>query len=106
MRLLFDEQLAEELCDLVRDAFPDSLHVRLLGRGGASDDGIWQLAREHGCVLVTKDEDFVVREVLRKGPPVVWIRLGNTRRAELLRRMDVDFGSIVIALERGETLVE
>jgi len=56
VRLLFDEQLAEELCDLVRDAFPDSLHVRRLGRGGAFDDGIWHLARGHGCVLVTKDE--------------------------------------------------
>jgi hypothetical protein len=30
----------------------------------------------------------------------------NTRRAELLRRMDADFSAIINALERGETLVE
>jgi predicted nuclease of predicted toxin-antitoxin system len=34
VRLLVDEQLAEELCGLLRDIFPDSLHVRLLGQEG------------------------------------------------------------------------
>ena len=81
-------------------------HVTDCGLATASDDVIRTYAASTGAVIITKDEDFVVREVLRKGPPVVWIRLGNTRRAELLRRMDVDFSSIVIALERGETLVE
>jgi hypothetical protein len=37
---------------------------------------------------------------------VVWIRVGNTRRAELLRRMSADFDAIVTALARGETLIE
>jgi len=37
---------------------------------------------------------------------VVWLRVGNTRRAELLRRIDANFSAIVSALERGETLVE
>jgi len=56
VRLLFDEQLSEELVTALEDLFPDSLHVRLLGKGGAADPIIWQLAREHGCVLVTKDD--------------------------------------------------
>ena len=71
MRLLFDEQLPEELCDLLHDAFPHSLHVRLLGAGGASDERVWQLAIDHGCVLVTKDEDFHRFSVLRGAPPRV-----------------------------------
>jgi predicted nuclease of predicted toxin-antitoxin system len=57
-------------------------------------------------VIVTKDEDFAVRRVLEEGPAVVWVRTGNTRRAELLRRIEFDFSAIVAALERGETLVE
>ena len=81
-------------------------HVTDCGLATAPDDVIRSYAASTGAVIITKDEDFVVREVLRKGPPVVWLRIGNTRRAELLRRMDVDFSSIVIALERGETLVE
>jgi hypothetical protein len=32
VRLLFDEQLSEELVTALHDLFPDSLHVRLLVR--------------------------------------------------------------------------
>ncbi len=42
MRLLFDEQLSEALCLLLRDVFPDSLHTRQIGAGGAP-----RLLREH-----------------------------------------------------------
>ena len=85
MRLLFDEQLAEDLCELLRDAFPESHHVRLLGAGGASDEHVWQLAIDHGCVLVTKDEDFHRFSVLRGAPPkVVWLRIGNCTTGEIL----------------------
>jgi hypothetical protein len=37
VRLLFDEQLSEELVNILDDLFPDSLHLRLLGAGGAAD---------------------------------------------------------------------
>jgi predicted nuclease of predicted toxin-antitoxin system len=70
----------------VHDLFPDSLHVRLLGKGGAADPIIWQLAREHGSVLVTKDEDFHRLSVLRGAPPkVVWLRTGNCATADIVR---------------------
>ena len=69
MRLLFDEQLSEELVQTLGDVFPDSLHIRLLDAGGAADSTVWQLAREHQCVLVTKDEDFHRLSVLRGAPP-------------------------------------
>jgi predicted nuclease of predicted toxin-antitoxin system len=86
VRLLFDEQLSEELVTALGDLYPDSLHVRLLGKGGAADPIIWQLAREHGCVLVTKDEDFHRLSVLRGAPPkVVWLRIGNCTTADLAR---------------------
>lgn len=90
MRLLFDEQLSEELLQLLQDLFPDSLHVRRLGAGGSADSRVWDLAREHDCLLVTKDEDFHRLSVLRGPPPnVVWLRLGNCTTedvADLLRR--------------------
>jgi predicted nuclease of predicted toxin-antitoxin system len=78
VRLLFDEQLSEELVTLLHDLFPDSLQIRQIGASGASDEAVWQLARERGCLLVTKDEDFHRLSVLRGAPPkVVWVRLGN-----------------------------
>jgi predicted nuclease of predicted toxin-antitoxin system len=78
MRFLFDEQLPERLPGMLADVFPGSIHVRALAGVGATDDRVWDLAVEHGCLLVTKDEDFHRHSVLRGAPPkVVWIRLGN-----------------------------
>jgi predicted nuclease of predicted toxin-antitoxin system len=108
VRLLFDEQLSEELLKSLDDLFPRSLHVRLLGAGGSTDLTVWQLALEHKCVLVTRDEDFHRLSVLRGSPPkVIWLRIGNCatedvvtlmrRRADDIRR----FGS-----EGEETFLE
>lgn len=40
------------------------------------------------------------------GPPVVWIRLRNTRRWVLLAWFEAALPRILSALERGETLIE
>lgn len=89
-RLLFDEPLSEALCKTLGDIFPGSLHIRLLGQGGAADATVWELARQHGCLVVSKDEDFHRLALLRGAPPkFVWIRLGNCTTIDieqLLRR--------------------
>jgi predicted nuclease of predicted toxin-antitoxin system len=94
MRLLFDEQLSDRLPDLLADIFPGSPHVRPLVGIGTTDARAWELAVEHDCLLVTKDEDFHRLSVLRGAPPkVVWLRLGNCTTeivAELLRRHEAD----------------
>ena len=78
MRLLLDENLSESVLPAIADFYPESLHVRLLGAGGASDDIVWKLAKEHGCVLVTRDEDFLRLSIVRGAPPkVVWLAVGN-----------------------------
>lgn len=83
-RLLFDEQLSEDLCRAMADIFPDSLHIRLLGQGGAADGMVWDLARANGCLLVSKDEDFHRLALLRGAPPkFIWIRLGNCATADV-----------------------
>ena len=86
MRLLFDEQLSEDLSVLLRDVFPDAWHVRQIGAGGAPDLMVWQLAQDRGCLLVTKDEDFHRLSILRGAPPkVVWLRLGNCTTKDVAR---------------------
>ncbi len=90
MRLLFDEQLSEALVQRVADEFPGALHVRVLGRGGALDLDVWEMAREHGCVLVTKDEDFHRLSLLRGAPPkVVWLRIGNCATEDISRLLSM-----------------
>jgi predicted nuclease of predicted toxin-antitoxin system len=58
------------------------------------------------AVIITKDEDFAIRRLLQEGPSIVWVRIGNTRRVDLLRRMEAELSAIVTALDRGETLIE
>jgi len=93
-RLFFDEPLSEKLCEALADIFPGSLHIRLLGHGGAGDATVWDLARQHAGLVVSKDEDFHRLAVLHGPPPkFVWIRLGNCTTdevAQLLRRHHED----------------
>jgi predicted nuclease of predicted toxin-antitoxin system len=108
VRLLFDEQLYEDLPNLVHDIFPKSLHIRQIGAGGATDATVWQLALDRECLLVTKDEDFHRPSILRGSPPkVIWIRLGNCgtrevaqllreRRAEIQRFADQDEATFLV----------
>ena len=108
MRLLFDEQLSEELVTKLADLFPESLHVRLLGAGGAADPSVWDLAREHQCVLVTKDEDFHRLSVLRGAPPlVVWLRIGNCTTEDIVRVLRARAADIRrFEAQSGETVLE
>ena len=41
-----------------------------------------------------------------QGPSVVWIRLGNASRRETLRWFAAVFPDVIVALTRGDTLVE
>jgi predicted nuclease of predicted toxin-antitoxin system len=103
---LVDAQLPPALARRIEALGHSADHVFDSGLTTASDDAIRAYAAKIGAVIVTKDEDFAVRKVLQEGPAVVWVRIGNTRRAELLRRIEADFAAIIAALERGETLVE
>ena len=90
MRLLWDHNLSPRLVKRLADVFPDSLHVGDVGLAAASDDEVWAFAAEHGCVVVSKDSDFLQRSLLLGPPPkAVWIRCGNCRTdaiESLLRR--------------------
>jgi predicted nuclease of predicted toxin-antitoxin system len=84
--LLFDENLAARLAPELADLYPDCIHVRDRGLTGDSDYAIWQHARDHGLVIVSKDEDFQQMSVLYGAPPkVIWIRLGNCSTADVIR---------------------
>lgn len=49
-----------------------------------SDSQVWDYAREHNLVIVTKDADFSERILLSLPPPrVVLLKVGNMRLAEL-----------------------
>lgn len=107
MRLLVDAQLPPALALWLTSQGHDAEHVFDVALGSSPDSVVWTHALQKAAVIVTKDEDFAVRAQLSgDGPPVVWIRYGNVRRAELLRRFAVVWPGIVEALDRGEPLIE
>ena len=82
-------------------------HVGDLGMQAASDAVIWNYALASSSAIITKDEDFAQRKVLAdQGPVVVWIRLPNTRRRDLLAWFEAVLPDVLAALGRGETLIE
>lgn len=107
MRFLIDAQLPPALSRWLEAKGFDARHVEDLGLGSSPDTAIWKLAIETERIIVTKDEDFAVRRTLTStGPQVIWIRWGNTTKSELLRRFTQIFETLVLAIQRGETLVE
>jgi predicted nuclease of predicted toxin-antitoxin system len=106
VRLMFDEPLSEGLCEVLADIFPGSLHVRVLGHGGATDAAVWELARTHSGLLVSKDGDFNRLAVLRGAPPkFVWIRRGTCPTSEIARLLRQRHDDIVWFSEQQEVTV-
>lgn len=84
VKLLFDQNLSPRLVRRLADLHPGSTHVFSLGIDRASDDEVWERAREDGYTIVTKDSDFGDLSVLRGFPPkVIWVRLGNCSTQEI-----------------------
>ncbi len=94
MKLLFDENLSFKLCRQLKDLFPGSSHVRLLGLEHADDRAIWDYAKVNEFALVTLDADFVEMAALLGPPPkVIRLRCGNqgTKVVESLLRNQAGF---------------
>jgi predicted nuclease of predicted toxin-antitoxin system len=76
---LFDENLPVQL------RFSPKLpviHASKVGRN-QTDSQIWDFARSHDLVIVSKDADFSDRIIVQSPPPwVVHLRFGNLRRNE------------------------
>jgi predicted nuclease of predicted toxin-antitoxin system len=108
VKLLFDENLSHRLVELLREEFPGSSHVRNIGLLGAADGLVWDHARDHGFMIVSKDNDFRQRSFLDGAPPkIIWLRVGNAGTADiagLLRREQARIGAFGLDVE-GALLV-
>lgn len=58
-------------------------------------------------MIVTKDEDFaIIAAAGGDTPTLVWVRIGNTRRAALLAWFEPLIDQIVSMVEAGNRLIE
>jgi predicted nuclease of predicted toxin-antitoxin system len=66
------------LVKALAELYPVSDHVRNLGLASADDLDVWNYAKAHGFVIVSKDSDFHQRSFVEGAPPkVIWLRVGN-----------------------------
>lgn len=106
-RFLVDAQLPPALARWLAAQGHEASHVGDVGLQAASDAAIWDYAVGYNAAIITKDEDFARRKVLgATGPCVIWIRLPNARRRDLLVWFEAALPSIAAALDRAETLIE
>ncbi len=110
MKLLFDQNLSHRLLSTLQKDYPESQHVRHVGRGEASDEMVWQYAAQHGFNILTKDADFHQRSFLFGYPPkVIWIRYGNCSTItieQLLRSHREDIARFVGDQESAFLVIE
>lgn len=84
MKFLLDQNLSPSLVGRLASCFPGSVHAQSVGLDRASDLQLWEFAKAHGLVIVTKDDDFNDLSVVRGSPPkVVWLQLGNCTTAQV-----------------------
>jgi predicted nuclease of predicted toxin-antitoxin system len=107
VRFLVDAQLPPALARWLTARGYGSTHLVDHGLLEAADIAIWAEAKRMQAVIVSKDEDFVHLRTLRPdGPSLVWVRVGNTTRRELLAWFDRLLPEIERALLAGERLIE
>ncbi|HZD41001.1 MAG TPA: DUF5615 family PIN-like protein [Terriglobales bacterium] len=103
MKLLFDQNLSYKLADRLADLFPDSTHVREVSLQEADDAVVWESAKQHGFVIVSKDSDFHQRSFVFGYPPkVIWVQLGNCTTTEVEQVIRKDFDAIKAFYEDTE----
>ena len=56
--LLLDQNLPPRISARLADSFPGSEHVSEVGLANVLDQALWEFARDHGLVIVSKDSDF------------------------------------------------
>ena len=107
MRFLVDNQLPAALAAWLREQGHAADHVLDLQLAQSKDNPIWQHAQSQGAIIVSKDEDFAewVRRG-RPGPAVVWLRLGNSTRRELLAWIAPRWPTVMTRLQEGARLIE
>jgi predicted nuclease of predicted toxin-antitoxin system len=107
MKFLVDANLPPGLADWLRANQCEAVHISDLLGLTSDDRAVFDFAREHGYIIVTKDEDFAALTTLTAGPaPVVWLRLGNATNDCLRNWLEPLLPVIVHRLASGEILIE
>ena len=108
MKLLVDNQLPVALARYLESNGMESVHVQDVGLDCADDKSIWQYALVRNLIIITKDEDFQAMANRQRSipPQVVWLRMGNCRKTDLLETFSKILPALRDLLNAGEAVIE
>lgn len=86
MKLLLDENLSRRLVPFLQNNYPNSTQVALINLQSSTDLQIWEYAKLHSFVIVTRDADFYELSLHNQvnAPKVIWLRVSNVAKSEVL----------------------
>ena len=104
-RLLVDAQLPPALCEWFTERGFPATHVRDTLGGQTPDREIAAYVEAHELVLVTKDDDFLLRHPPVRSRPI-WLRCGNISNRGLRLWLDPLWPAIKARLLERERVIE
>lgn len=107
MKLVIDNQLPPALARFIQAELNcTAIHVIDVDMRDATDAEVWTYASETSSILISKDEDFANMALQVPTAKVIWLRIGNCRKAflfDLFRRM---WPRILERLDKGDQIIE
>jgi predicted nuclease of predicted toxin-antitoxin system len=95
MKLLFDQNISYRIVSLVSNKYPEAKHINQVGLEDATDNSIWNFAKEYDYTIVTFDSDYYDLSIIRGCPPkIIWLRIGNTSTKMVAKVLIDDFALI------------
>lgn len=82
---LIDNNLPPSLVEWLVERGRAAIHVKNVGLAGASDNAVWDYAKEHSLSILTKDTDFdrLALQAPSLTAPVFRLVIGNATKAQL-----------------------
>lgn len=107
IKFLIDTQLPPALSKYFLSQGYDSIHTTHFENGHLLQDlQIAAIAIDENRIVVTKDNDFLERFILKGAPPkILLLQLGNIKNAELLKFVEKEMNKITEAFGNDAQLV-
>lgn len=108
MHFICDVHISYKVKNLLINAGHSATHLNeILSGDKTKDNDIAKFCEANGCILITKDYDFVDAYHLKKMPPkIIKINLGNISNAVLLERISILLPLLTTLILKNNFLIE
>lgn len=107
MKFLIDAQLPKSLKQLFLQNGYACIHtLDLQVANNTPDKVINKISIEESRILITKDSDFFQSFIIKNQPyKLIFVKLGNTSKNDLLRFFAVNFSVIISQIEKEDVVL-